>query len=52
MTVIDRQELRLVAEEVVRQKYGNNFIHAVILTSKRNEAILGSYSSPGTGQKI
>lgn len=46
-----KQDLQLILAEVIREEHSNNFIHALILKNKDNEAVVGWYNSPVTSRK-
>lgn len=51
MVVLTRSELQITTAEVIREEEGNNFIHAIILTNRKNETIVSWYNSPTTNRQ-
>lgn len=38
----------MVTDVVIREEKGKDFIHAIVLTNERNEALVAWYNSPST----
>lgn len=51
MAVLARKELQITTTEVLREEGRNYFIRTIVLTDKKNEAIVGWYNSPGTSRQ-
>lgn len=41
-----KKDLQMVTSEVIREEQGDDFLQAVVIKNKRNEAIVGWYNSP------
>lgn len=41
-------ELQLVTAEIIREEHLENFVQEIMLTNRRDEAIVGWYNSPTT----
>lgn len=51
MVVLARKSLQLIISEVIKEEHGRDFIHALVLTNSKEEAIVGWYNSPTTSRK-
>lgn len=46
LAILIKKELKIVTAEILREKHRDNFVHAIVITNRNDEAFIGWYNSP------